>query len=257
MCRWVAYMGEKISLADLLYHSPHSLVKQCLHGHNDISNIDGCGVGWYSNTYNKPALYRELIPAVHDRNLHSMAEHIQAKLFFSHIRASSGTPVSKLNSHPFSYDQWLFMHNGSIGGYKQIRHALECQIQADYHFYRFGSTDSELMFYLLIAELKNNDIISAWRNVVAIIETAMQQHHVEKPLKISAALTDGETIYALHYASNDEPPTLYYDYDDSQPEKIVLASESLQPNSTQWRQIEGNQLIIYQDSQLIKHEFIL
>ena len=50
MCRFVAYQGHPVLLADLLYRPRHSLVAQST-GSEEMSqtmNGDGFGVGWYS-----------------------------------------------------------------------------------------------------------------------------------------------------------------------------------------------------------------
>ena len=44
------------------------------------------------------------------------------------------------------------MHNGQIGGYDRLRRKLEGLIDDDYYQYRLGTTDSEMLFYMLFSE---------------------------------------------------------------------------------------------------------
>jgi predicted glutamine amidotransferase len=43
-------------------------------------------------------------------------------MLFAHVRASSGTLVQRSNCHPFRHGNWLFMHNGSIAGFRELGH---------------------------------------------------------------------------------------------------------------------------------------
>ena len=43
----------------------------------------------------------------------------------AHVRAATGTAITRHNCHPFRHGKHLFMHNGQIGGYGQVRRLLE------------------------------------------------------------------------------------------------------------------------------------
>jgi len=43
------------------------------------------------------------------------------------------------------------MHNGQIGGYHAIRQRLDARIPAELYRHREGSTDTEALFYLALA----------------------------------------------------------------------------------------------------------
>ena len=88
------------------------------------TNGDGFGLGWYGDLP-KPGLYRDTMPAWNDLNLRSLSEQIRSRLFFAHVRASTGTSTARVNCHPFRYDRWLFMHNGQVGGWPIVRRELE------------------------------------------------------------------------------------------------------------------------------------
>src|SRR5882724_1321427 len=117
MCRWLAYSGSPILLDELLYKPTHSLIDQSRHARLGVetTNGDGFGVGWYTDA-ETPGTFRGIGPAWSDRNLRSLAGHIRSPLFLAHIRASTGTAVQETNCHPFQYERWLWMHNGSIAG---------------------------------------------------------------------------------------------------------------------------------------------
>ena len=126
MCRWIAYHGEPTVLEDLILKPSHSLVEQSLGARKGATrtNGDGYGIGWYGMR-DEPGIFREALPAWNDPNLHSLAQHIVSPLIFAHVRASTGTETTRANCHPFAHGNWMFMHNGQIGGYELCRRPLE------------------------------------------------------------------------------------------------------------------------------------
>jgi glutamine amidotransferase len=45
---------------------------------------------------------------------------------------------------------------------------------------------------------------------IQMVERAMDDHHLAEPFLLTAAVSDGHTIYAVRYARYAEAPTLYY-----------------------------------------------
>ncbi len=81
-------------------------------------------MGWYGE-HAEPGLYREVRPAWSDENLRYLCRHIRSHLYFAHVRASTGTPITRPNCHPFACGRWLFMHNGLIGNWSRLRRKVE------------------------------------------------------------------------------------------------------------------------------------
>ncbi|MEQ8194928.1 MAG: class II glutamine amidotransferase, partial [Rhodospirillales bacterium] len=125
MCRWLAYSGSPIFLSSLILKPENSLINQSRFATESISTLngDGFGIGWY-DARPEPGQFRDIQPAWNDTNLHSVCEQIRSRLFFAHVRASTGTPTSRTNSHPFRHGHWLFMHNGKIGSFEKVRRQL-------------------------------------------------------------------------------------------------------------------------------------
>ncbi|MEY3104803.1 MAG: hypothetical protein RJA72_835 [Pseudomonadota bacterium] len=129
MCRWIAYSGPEIFLEDLLFHQEYSIASQSLAARESVftTNGDGFGVAWYGKR-TAPGLFKDILPAWNDSNLRSIAAQIQTRLFFAHVRASTGTAVTRTNCHPFTYKHWAFMHNGKIGNWSDCRKSVEQMI---------------------------------------------------------------------------------------------------------------------------------
>jgi glutamine amidotransferase len=211
MCRWLAYNGPAIPLDALVFKPRNSLIQQSLHALEGASptNGDGFGVGWY-DARPEPGVFRDILPAWNDENLRSLAEQVRSRLFFAHVRASTGTPTARTNCHPFRHGRWLFMHNGSIGGFERVRRALAMAIAPDLFPCLRGNTDSETFFYLLLTNGAEGDPPAAFARAVGQVLAAMERAGVGEPFKMTSALTDGETIYALRYSSGAPSPSLYY-----------------------------------------------
>ena len=202
MCRWVAYSGSPVSLADLLYGSEHSLVVQSLHAKlgNEETNGDGFGVGWYDDE-EAPAVFRGIEPAWNDRNLRDLSGHVRSGLVFAHVRASTHAPVQLSNCHPFRHGRWLFMHNGLIHDFVHLKRDLTFEVDPGLYPEIEGSTDSEVFFYLALTLGLEDDPPGAVARAVGLIEAVGERHGVQVPLHMTVATTDGESIWAFRYAS--------------------------------------------------------
>jgi glutamine amidotransferase len=242
MCRWLTYVGERVFLDSLLYHPEHSLVRQSLRAsHSSITtNGDGFGIGWYGDR-EVPGTYHEVLPAWNDRNLRSLAHQLASTLFCAHVRASSGTETSRANCHPFAHHKWLYMHNGEIGGFAQIRRHLEAMIPDSLYVHRLGTTDSEVFFLLLLANGLDDDPVAATQKAVASVLRVMKEQGVEKPFRMTSTLTDGHNVYALRFASDDQPPSLYW---WPTPQRLIIVSEPLDSDADHWLEVPDSSMLI-------------
>jgi predicted glutamine amidotransferase len=265
MCRWVAYLGSPIAPRELLHDPERSLIEQSRrHAPNmEIPNGDGTGLGWYEHRA-EPALFRSITPAWGDENLLEQASEVRTRLFLAHVRAGTGTPVQQTNCHPFRYRNWLFVHNGHVGGYQQLRRDLLFAVRPDLFSNIAGSTDSELMFHLALTFGLTDDPIGGIARMAGFVERAAAAAGVCEPaLQMTIGVSDGERLYAARYASGAEANTLFVSED---PESVrmlypdserlmhfgdnarVVVSEPLTDLPGVWREVPtGTALIIGED----------
>jgi glutamine amidotransferase len=175
-------------------------------------NGDGFGVGWYDHRP-IPGVYHTTSPAWSDRNLLELAGHIVTPNFLAHVRAATGTAVQQTNCHPFRYGKWLFVHNGSIKGYHDLRHDFLERIDEEYFPSIEGSTDSELMFFLSLTFGLDEDPIGALERMAGFIEATASKHGVGDPIQMTVGLSDGVNTYAARYASAGIPRSLFISAD--------------------------------------------
>jgi len=212
MCRWLAYSGSPVLLEELLYKPQHSLIDQSLHSRLGVetTNGDGFGVGWYGVDGGPPVLFRGIGPAWHDPNLREIAGAISSPLFVAHIRASTGTAVQETNCHPFRHGQWLWLHNGAVRGFEQVKRELLLAVDPGLFPSIAGSTDSELMFYLALTFGLHDDPVAAVERMVGFVEEAGRRHGVEHPIQMTVATTDGDRVWAFRYSSEGQSRSLFY-----------------------------------------------
>ncbi|KZE29216.1 class II glutamine amidotransferase [Chelatococcus daeguensis] len=236
MCRFLAYQGEPIFLETLVCASEHSLVHQSLHAAEckTATNGDGFGIGWYGER-DIPGLFRDLRPAWSDENLRSVCTQVRSGQFFAHVRAATGTVTSRANCHPFAHGRWMFMHNGQIGGYTQIKRRLEAALPDEFYHARQGTTDSEVLFLLALAEIaKGSPPPEAVAATLGFTKMLMRDASVDEALRFTAALTDGETLYCFRVACDDRPASLYF---SEQPGAVTVASEPVDRGGDHWQAV--------------------
>ena len=242
MCRWLAYLGKPVYLEKYLFEPEHSLIAQSLNPERTAvtANGDGFGVGWYGERP-EPGQYREILPAWNDPNLRSLAAQIRSGLFFAHVRASTGTETSRVNCHPFVHGNWMFMHNGQIGGYERVRRALDALLPDALYTRRRGTTDSEAFFYLLFHFGLETDPEGAWRKTVAAVLNETKRAGVTEPFRMTAILTDGEVLYGLRYATDPIPPSLYW---SCEKDALLVVSEPLDSDKLHWSEVPAGALLL-------------
>ncbi len=256
MCRWLAYCGSPIYLESLILKPENSLIHQSRHALQSVSvtNGDGFGVGWYGDRP-EPGVFRDIQPAWNDENLKSISAQIRSGLFFAHVRASTGTSTSRANCHPFRHENWMFMHNGKIGGFERLRRELTLGVAPDLYNRIRGRTDSETFFYLLLTNGLRDDPVAAFGRTIAQVLGVMARAGVEESLTMTAAVSDGKAVYALRYASAGATPSLYYGCGarpncakggaaaESQ-DSILILSEPLDHDEAQWNPVPDSHVLI-------------
>jgi predicted glutamine amidotransferase len=202
MCRWLAYSGTPIALDEVLFKPAHSLVIQSLKARTSATttNGDGIGVGWYGR-HGEPRLYRSTNPAWNDRNLRELAAEVESPLFLAHVRSSTGGAVQQTNCHPFRYRNWMFMHNGEIHGWLQVKRDLAIAVDPALFTSIEGTTDSELMFYLALTFGLEKDPEGAVAKMVGLVEKTAKTHGIDKAIQMTLAICDGKRIWFFRYSS--------------------------------------------------------
>ncbi len=130
------------------------------------------------------------------------------------------------------------MHNGQLGGFQRIKRRLEGLLPDGLYHARVGSTDSEMLFLLLLAHGLEQHPQDAVSRVLRLIHELRQPD--EPPHRITCVLSDGEALYAFRTASDEKCPTLYQRRADN---GVVLASEPLDGETCGWSPVPSHHLL--------------
>ncbi len=269
MCRLIAYIGDRLLLADALIKPDNSLVKQSLSAKEttSLTNGDGFGLGWYvPEISTEPALFSSIFPAWNDENLLHLANKTKAPLFFAHVRAASIGGVNTYNCHPFIYQNWMFMHNGQINNFSAIKRALRHLLDDDIYNWIRGETDSEHLFALFLQLAKGKDL-SQLTHIAQLLQTTfktiqqlLHQTGVDTTSYYNICMTDGQRIIASRYCTDSHiaPESLHFlegsyfwsknNGLETNPQKpqhcVLIASEQLTDFNDQWQVVPGNHFLL-------------
>jgi len=131
--------------------------------HGDGWGIATCNSGGESTLLVEPARARE-------SSLFSEATtNIQSDGALLHLRWATGTlAVSEGNTHPFTYQEYSFIHNGSV----LPPESLDPYVKPELHSSRRGETDSERYFFLIITEIEKFGVGAGIHSAVKIIRSS-------------------------------------------------------------------------------------
>lgn len=243
MCRFVAYIGQdKLLLDEVLSKPENSLIRQSIaaRGGTHGVNADGFGVAWYTPEIDdSPGVFKSIQPAWNDANLHSLSSKLTSKCFLAHVRASTVGDVSQSNCHPFAFDRYAFVHNGTVMGFEQLKRPLFDYIEDDLFHCIKGNTDSEC-FFMLVMHYRVYQQLSLLESVKAAIQWISETKEALDILersRLNIVLTDGKELVATRYASHGlEPLSVYYRRDRLEDGGVayVVSSEPLTSHTREW-----------------------
>jgi glutamine amidotransferase len=212
MCRWFAYSGATMNVAHLVFRGSNSIVGQSLESHEgaEPTNGDGFGLGWWTDGSNTPSRFRSVEPAWNDANLREISGQLRTRMLMMHVRAAIGSPVQLTNCHPFRHRDILFMHNGYIPEFADVRRQLLIDLRPELFNHVDGTTDSEVLFHLALGYGLHADPQGALERATGHIERVLREAGHEPGLQLSLCAGNGTDLWAVRYASGDETPRTLY-----------------------------------------------
>jgi len=268
MCRWLAYCGAPLVIEELVFNTTHSLIEQSRHAREaeTTTNADGMGIGWYGNR-ERPGIFRSVLPAWNDHNLHEVAHQIESPLFLAHVRAATGTAVQETNCHPFRCANWLFVHNGIVREFQKVRRELLLAVDPTYFLNINGTTDSELLFHLALTFGLRDEPLHALERMVGFVEKVGRRAGADAPIQMTLGLSDGKRIYGVRYSSERESNSLFHTRPVKELKEVfppaerysddarALVSEPLTNDLTPWVEVPEGTALIIEKGQLTKIPF--
>jgi predicted glutamine amidotransferase len=274
MCRFLAYAGAPLLLADLLYRPVNSLIMQSYHARERAEplNGDGFGVGWYVPEIDpSPCVQRSVSPAWSNRNLQNLAAKTRASCLFAHVRAASpGMIVTEVNVHPFAYDRFMWMHNGAASGFHRIRRRLRDSLKDEFYDMIQGTTDSEHAFGVFLnalrtpfGETSGEEMRRALVETIARLNEWSEAAGITETSYYNFAVTDGRSVVVSRYATGATVRGNSLHYSRGQrfeclpdglcdmhsvtegqlAEAVIIASEKLTEDDADWEDVPDNHTV--------------
>jgi len=215
LCRALLYLGEPVLLSHLLHEPDNSLIKQAympkmLH----MLNLAGFGMkAWDLASYEPevPFSYASTSLPIFDRNLKALSEKIRISCLLAHVRGvayHTDVEITLPNTHPFCYTGFrlAFAHNGDLYRLNEMRNDLLAHISPQIAGLIRGTTDSELIYALLLSQLHNprgfiyaDEMKSAVEQTLRIIREVRARHDIDTSSSVNLFITDGERLAGVRF----------------------------------------------------------
>ena len=211
-------------------------------------NGDGFGIGWYPPSGGSccrqdrtPCTFTSVTPAWNNLNLGRLARKLESGLIFAHVRAAyPGMPVSDQNCHPFAYGPYLFMHNGVVAGFLDIRRKLLAELSEEaFNSVESFSSDSAVCFAVFLDKLPNivdthspEVLLRAAQETILTVTKIQEESGVSGLSLLNFVVSDGQTLIATRYVSNSscQAASLYFsegfEYGRARADDTVEAAKS-------------------------------
>jgi len=201
-------------------------------------HCDGWGIATTSN--HKADLYKEPVAATKSAHFKEQLEKHKSNAALLHLRwATEGMPVNENNTHPFTYQDITFIHNGSI----TPPTALDPLIDKKYLSLAKGTTDSERYFLYLLTQIEKHGFIDGVKtglsyiknnctyssiNMMIINDTTFMAACIYNQDKIPDRFKSSPDYYHLKYTTKDG--------------QVVVASSGW--NQEGWQEIPNGSLLV-------------
>jgi len=148
-------------------------------------------------------------------------------------KISTGEKIEE-NTHPFSYEDTVFTHNGSIYDFQKYKQYLRVYIADDLFTHIKGDTDSEWLYYMILTRYYMNKIktIQQFHNMLEELLIDLQLICPEFTMNIIFSTPEFSAITRyIYYKKNmhgtkQHANSLYYDTTDG----FMVTSEPMTPN---------------------------
>ena len=214
MCRLMGFVSTK----------EKSLVEAAGAGFTEFAALsshhkDGWGIAT-CNENEHPALLVEPTTASMSKSFEVATHRLQSTGALLHLRlATEGLNVTEGNTHPFTFSDYSFIHNGALKPPEPIIPFIDRKFLV----LRRGTTDSESYFYLIVTEVEQYGIESGIKSAIKIIQKQTDYS------SINAMFLTPDEFYIINEHHDEQIPSseaadyydLFYRADSSE---ILVAS---------------------------------
>src|SRR4051812_40857472 len=165
---------------------------------------DGWGVAFYVD--GSPHVTRSPSTALGDALFHRLSGVVSSQTVLAHVRKATRGDKTVLNCHPFQYGRWVFAHNGDVPDFERHRDALVQQVDPELRRFILGETDSEVLFFILLTELRKKGPLAGGRTTPEVATAVRRMTDTvravcdtpEARATLTVMITNGDTLVAAH-----------------------------------------------------------
>lgn len=171
---------------------------------------DGWGVAYYNA--GAPHVIKSVSTAMEDQLFQRVSGIVASETVLAHLRKATQGSLSIINTHPFQYGHWMFVHNGNLAGFAEIRDKLVALVPPVLRRFILGDSDSEVLFYLLLGHMARRhelhrvgfpleDVVAAVRETVLQVtalagQPCFDEDGSPEETYLTFALTNGRIMVA-------------------------------------------------------------
>ncbi|MEU3074960.1 ergothioneine biosynthesis protein EgtC [Streptomyces laurentii] len=201
MCRHLAFVGEPLTIGELLRDPPHALERQSWEPRTQASgtvNADGFGVGWYAPGDPVPARYRRSGPVWGDLGFADLARVVRTGALLAAVRGATLPGADgEAAAAPFTAGHWLFSHNGVIPGWPGVLDPVAATLPSTELLALEARTDSAIVWALALRRLRAGQAPGP-----ALAATVREVAEAAPGARLNLLLTDGITIAATAWGDS-------------------------------------------------------
>ena len=167
MCRLFGFRSVILSqVHSSLTSAENALVEQ------SEEHPDGWGVAYY--LANSPHMVKSVQTAITDSLFKRVSGIVSSQTVIAHLRKATIGQLSIINTHPFQHGKWVFAHNGNLKDFDKHRDTIAATVDEDLRRYILGTTDSEMIFYLVLHHMRQKHDIHDSDISVAVVADAIR-----------------------------------------------------------------------------------
>jgi glutamine amidotransferase len=248
MCRVLAYLGEPVSLRQVLFDADSSLVHQSYSPRmmNTFLNLAGFGMAaWEPGSAHpeEPFVYRTTTLPGFDRNLRGLAAKLEPTCLVAHVRGvtyGENELVGGSNLHPFRFPgaRVTLAHNGHLRDFRRMRYELIKHIRPELAQRIEGTTDSEWIYALVLSQLddplglpETEELAEATATALRVLRKVRSQEGVDISSPVNLFLSTGDSLVVTRFS---------FDYGWYPPEDKMLETDL--PYVSLWYTVGGRYL---------------
>jgi predicted glutamine amidotransferase len=206
-------------------------------------HCDGWGIA--TSEGKSAELYKEPVAATKSENFKQQLESHKSSSALLHLRwATAGMAINENNTHPFTYQDISFIHNGSISPFD----CLDPLIDQKYLSLAKGTTDSERYFLFLLTQIEKHGFIEGIKSGLTYIKNNCSYS------SINMMIINSEYFIAACIYNQDKIPekfkndTDYYHLKYTKKDgQVVVASSGW--NQSNWHELKNSTALIVNSDQ--------